>query len=80
MPVLGVGELGADDAAFGQPGLHGGGVVLGDAESCIDQIQAGGDLDHDAAREMAFQFGPAELGGFEVELGAEDVAGSAAPS
>ena len=39
------------------------------------QVHANGDLDDVAPREVAFEFGPAELGGFEVELGAEDVAG-----
>jgi hypothetical protein len=36
---------------------------------------AHGDLDDVAAREVAFEFGPGELGGFEIELGAQDVAG-----
>ena len=74
MPVFGVAQLGARDAALGQPGFHRSGVVFGNVQGGVDQVHAGSDLDDFAACDVAFEFGSAELGGFEVELGAEDVA------
>ena len=75
VPVFGVAHLGAGDAAVCQPGLHGGGVVFGDVEGSVDQVGADGNLDDVAACEVAFKFGPWQLSGFEIEFGAEDVAG-----
>lgn len=73
--LIGIVHFRAGDAALGQPCLDDRGVVFGDVQGGVDQIRAGHDLDDAAAGEVAFEFGPGKLGGLEVELGAQDVAG-----